>query len=118
LIAVKAEGIGHLELQRKIFTGPNKLQLLDLKDNNLNFIEDFSFKDLKSLEILRLNNNSLTKLSENIFVGLESLRKLYLSHNDISLVGESVFHALQYLVTLDMTQKTKGVNKYWSQTTR
>ncbi|KAM3607585.1 uncharacterized protein V6R79_010332 [Siganus canaliculatus] len=63
-------------------SGLKKVELLMLHSNDLNYLPDAAFRDLKSLQILKLSYNKLREISSSLtFSGLTSLLRLYLDHN-------------------------------------
>uniref|UniRef100_UPI0037E94E42 matrix-remodeling-associated protein 5-like n=1 Tax=Semicossyphus pulcher TaxID=241346 RepID=UPI0037E94E42 len=62
--------------------GLKKVELLMLHSNDLHYLPDAVFRDLKSLQILKLSYNKLSEISSSLtFSGLTSLLRLYLDHN-------------------------------------
>ncbi|XP_018013927.1 leucine-rich repeat neuronal protein 2 [Hyalella azteca] len=82
------------------FLGPINIKQLVLSNNNINYIEDEAFTDLKKLEILDLEQNLLGSLYEEWFTGLSKLLSLNLAHNRVHNVPASVFRPLQNLRSL------------------
>ncbi|XP_034036608.1 volume-regulated anion channel subunit LRRC8C isoform X2 [Thalassophryne amazonica] len=75
------------------------LQELDLKENNLQSIEEIiSFQHLRKLTCLKLWHNSIMYIPEHI-KKLGSLEHLYLSHNKIEILPSHLFlcNKLRYL---------------------
>ncbi len=80
-------------------TAPLQLEILDLRQNNIEIIGDeiVQFKNLKSL---RLGRNPLQKISEKISE-LEALEYLDLWNTDISELPESIFK-MKHLKEIDI----------------
>jgi len=94
-------------LKRILYTDLNELEnleILDLDNNQIDFIEKNSFSKLIKLEKLILSRNSLKKIdSIYLFDGLQSLKFLNLSSNSIEFVSSYLFNQLQKLETLDLS---------------
>ncbi|XP_060651867.1 LOW QUALITY PROTEIN: peroxidasin [Drosophila nasuta] len=74
----------HIEkLPANAFNGLSQLTTLFLNDNEMAFVEEDAFKDLRALRFLYLNKNRLSRLPATIFQQLSSLEALYLDGNDI-----------------------------------
>ncbi|KAG8439556.1 hypothetical protein GDO86_005668 [Hymenochirus boettgeri] len=75
---------------KKIPMIPPGIQYLYLQSNQLDGIEDGTFKNVTDLKWLILDHNFLTnaKIKKNVFSGLKHLEKLYISFNNLTeLVG-------------------------------
>uniref|UniRef100_A0A087XSK2 Ig-like domain-containing protein n=1 Tax=Poecilia formosa TaxID=48698 RepID=A0A087XSK2_POEFO len=69
-------------LHDKSLVGLRRVELLMLHSNNLQYLPDGVFKEMKSLQILKLSYNKLREISSSLtFSGLTSLLRLYLDHN-------------------------------------
>ncbi|XP_013404210.1 slit homolog 2 protein [Lingula anatina] len=79
------------------------LEVLDLSDNQISLVSNFSFITSRSLKVLSLSSNRMTSLKANTFVGLTSLQVLLLSGNSFSHLDGGVFAALTSLNVLDLS---------------
>ena len=75
------------------FTAPNLRRLL-LSENNLEYIEPFTFACLDSLTSLSLVNNRLMLIEPYTFYGLGMLDSLYLYGNNIVQFKDNSFNSL------------------------
>ncbi|XP_041349361.1 leucine-rich repeat-containing protein 4-like [Gigantopelta aegis] len=88
---------------------------LDLSNNRLNTVRNYSFTGLKSLRFLNLGMNKIALLEKNAFTGLDNLRVLRLNQNillmNYTTYPEMVFlplSGLQELYIEDNFDKTDG----------
>jgi Leucine-rich repeat (LRR) protein len=79
------------------------LQILNLRNNSIGYIEDNAFTPLYNLHTLNLAENRLHTLSDNIFNGLKVLSKLTLNNNLISIIETDVFSNCTDLKELDLS---------------
>ena len=80
------------------------LEYLDLSQNQIELIDEYSFSTLKTLKILKLNNNLLVSINQNHLNGLDSLKELYLSNNLFQLFNDYAFVNLKNaLIHLDVS---------------
>ncbi|XP_073965148.1 uncharacterized protein, partial [Choristoneura fumiferana] len=90
-----------------------QIEVLDLSNNKIDFIENASFRDLQEMRVLDLSHNKLTsKLSPHAFEGrysaeeyepLASMRELNLAYNDFHSLHQDLFEHLPELTSLDLT---------------
>jgi len=78
------------------------LQQLYLQENQINWIEPFSFDGLRSLQQLYLFRNQLYYIEAKTFHGLFSLSELNLGVNNISGLANNAFHGLPRLLVLQL----------------
>ena len=64
--------------------GLYSLKELDISNNDLNRVENFSFSHLKSLEKFYLDSNKLDRLDANLFLNLTNLKHLQIASNRLS----------------------------------
>lgn len=94
------DGLEHLEqlmlgknllrsLNRLAFAGLPKLNFLNLRDNDIETIEDGTFA-LPNLGELTLSKNKLKTLSDHIFDGASLLRNIAIDNNELEQVGHSL----------------------------
>lgn len=76
---------------RRNFVGLTRLQILDLRFNEIESIPNDAFLDLFSLEVLTLSGNQLTSLPANCFVTMLSLRYFDASDNQIESFNDEIF---------------------------
>ena len=87
-------------LKTGMFNGLATVEYLALEVNNINYIEDKTFANLKKLEKLDLGNNDLKTLSPGMFSGLDSLKSLRLGGNHLTTLPENVFNHLPRPLTI------------------
>ena len=78
-----------------------KIKTLNLRDLNLNKIENHPFIDFENLEELDLCRNKLTKIESNSFQYLNKLKRLYLIENQIKQIDSNGFQGLENLEYLN-----------------
>lgn len=78
------------KLSVSTFKGVN-LTYLNLYENKIEIIEDFTFFKQNFLRTLRLPSNRLTNIKKNTFAGLYRLYSLNLSNNEIETIDEGAF---------------------------
>ncbi|ETN58356.1 toll [Anopheles darlingi] len=79
------------------------LQILDLRNNSIGYIEDNAFLPVYNLHTLNLAENRLHTLDDRLFNGLFVLSKLTLNNNLISIVEPNVFKNCSDLKELDLS---------------
>lgn len=77
-----------------------KLKILDLSQNEISTIDDFTFASLRSLTNLDLSGNKLTTISRNTLSGLNELYRLDLDKNEIRTIENGAFADLRKLEIL------------------
>ncbi len=82
------------------FVTYDSLELLNLANNQINYIENETFLSLSNLKKLYLNGNRIEKISATIFLGLHNLEYLYLEHNVIKDIEAGSFNPLTNLKLL------------------
>ncbi|XP_057337609.1 protein toll-like [Microplitis mediator] len=89
-----------------LFNFCDNLKTLNLSSNHLStnsFDPDIPFPILNKLESLDLSNNNITSLNRTFLTGLSSLRYLYMSHNNMRTIDPLAFQSQQNLRTLDLS---------------
>lgn len=81
---------------------PHNIRVLDLSNNMIMELTDYSFVKYESLEILYLRNNTLSRLEPQVFNRLRKLRYLDLSFNNIDRIPSECFGELRALLTLSL----------------
>jgi len=85
------------------FRGLSSLEVLSLKQNEINQIEDNTFKMLPVLSELYLDNNLLKKVHEQTLRGAINLRVLRLTSNKIRSIAKEAFFNLGSLSELNLS---------------
>ena len=87
----------------KHFKGLNKLEYLDLSNNEIDSIDRDSFKDLNNLEFLKLSSNQIETIDSNLFKSLDTLWQLRINGNQIKFLDEKIFDILRNIreISLD-----------------
>jgi len=80
----------------------NSTKKLDLSGNNLLMILNSSFMCPPLLEVLNLNDNKLRWLEKGAFHSCRSLKQLLMKGNDVSALDDHVLDSLSVLETLDL----------------
>ena len=84
------------------FTGLNNLNALYLEFNLLTTLSNAVFENLNKLQILSLHNNEIGYLEEGVFQALEYLSDLYLNHNQLVSLPSGIFMNCGRLIYLDL----------------
>ncbi|XP_067116511.1 SLIT and NTRK-like protein 6 [Osmerus mordax] len=84
------------------FVTYDSLELLNLANNRIDYIDNETFLSLSNLKKLYLNGNRLEKLYPTMFVGLHNLEYLYLEYNIIKDIAPGAFNALPNLKLLSL----------------
>ena len=80
------------------------LETLDVGDNMLSELKDYSLQGLENLYGLRLAENNITTLTVHSFAGAENLRMLNLASNTINSVDRNSLTPLKKLEALRLDQ--------------
>ncbi|XP_063407074.1 toll-like receptor 4 [Mytilus trossulus] len=85
---------------------PNDTTCLDLSDNELSVISNFTFSRLQYVSSLKLSSAQISVIESKAFSGLVELTSLNLRNNtlDIHSLLENVFNSLPFLRILDLSQ--------------
>ncbi|XP_023211790.1 connectin-like [Centruroides sculpturatus] len=71
---------------------PIKLALIDLSNNNIDFIDEYAFSPFKKLYDITLNNNKINKISRTMFPNPANfLKTLKISDNKIQTFPNDIF---------------------------
>ena len=87
---------------RSMFRGLVNLRTLIVSQNNVLYLPQNSFCDLKRLEMLDLAWNHITFLSRYVFIGLDSLTILILRGNRIRMVESNAFLPLDQVNSINL----------------
>ncbi|XP_061653992.1 LOW QUALITY PROTEIN: SLIT and NTRK-like protein 6 [Phyllopteryx taeniolatus] len=90
------------KLYRYDFVTHDGLELLNLANNRIDYIDNETFLSLSSLKKLHLNGNRIEKLHSTMFVGLHNLEYLYLEYNLIKDIAPGTFNPLPTLNLLSL----------------
>ncbi|XP_052061117.1 leucine-rich repeat-containing protein 15-like [Mytilus californianus] len=82
------------EIKQDTFKDMYNLKTLDLTNNEIHVIENFSF-ELLSLDNLLLQGNSLTHLWKTYFTGAKKIMCLDISYNKLTDISNDAFDSLQ-----------------------
>ncbi|KAH9415854.1 hypothetical protein DERP_000348 [Dermatophagoides pteronyssinus] len=87
-----------------------KLRILHLRKNLVEVIESYTFTGLPNLGTLSLNGNRIRLIREHAFSGLASLKTFDLSYNQINELPDGVFSGLSSVISIDLRgNKIKSV---------
>uniref|UniRef100_A0A182VQB0 Leucine rich immune protein (Coil-less) n=1 Tax=Anopheles minimus TaxID=112268 RepID=A0A182VQB0_9DIPT len=76
---------------------------LDIRNNDVRTLEDYTFRGLDELQILELTSNNLTSIAPDAFDGLKSLVRVALSGNHIAQLPAKIFSSSPMLRTILLT---------------
>ncbi|KAH9503896.1 hypothetical protein Btru_064097 [Bulinus truncatus] len=83
---------------------PSQLTRLDLSHNDIQSIQDGSFRRHSNLKTLSLAGNRLRNITSDMFEGLNNLKTLNLSKNLITHLDNNTFDFLESLESLDLSR--------------
>ena len=98
-------GVANCSAQELSHVPPNlahNIQVLDLSNNDITILNDYSFVKYEKLKILYLRNNSLSSLHSQAFSHLQGLEYLDLSFNNLGMIPSQTFHDISALLTLSL----------------
>nr|XP_015808034.2 SLIT and NTRK-like protein 6 [Nothobranchius furzeri] len=84
------------------FVTYDSLELLNLANNRIDYIDNETFLSLSSLKKLYLNGNRIEKLFSTMFMGLHNLEYLYLEYNIIKEISPGTLNPLPNLKLLSL----------------
>ncbi|KAL4230930.1 hypothetical protein ACF0H5_011304 [Mactra antiquata] len=99
-------GIANCSSQSLLHVPPNlphNIRVLDLSNNLITQLTDYSFLKYESLEILYLRNNTLSSLEYQVFNGLRKLLYLDLSINNLDQIPSQTFSDIKGLLTMSLS---------------
>ena len=76
---------------------PNSIRYLQLRRNNLTYLDRFTFQDCRFISILVLDYNKIERIDEDTFDGMIYLQQLWLNGNRLRLVSSRLPAGLQRL---------------------
>ncbi|CAH0764155.1 unnamed protein product [Diatraea saccharalis] len=88
-----------------IFDGFSQLKILDLSHNVIDYLEAGSFEGLRNLSTLLISDNRLSEINRSLF-RFTKLNVLDLSRNRLQHIKASDFDKLQELTYLDLSDNT------------
>lgn len=91
------------------FVTYDRLELLNLANNQIDYIDNETFLSLSSLRKLYLNGNRIEKISATMFFGLHNLEYLYLEYNLIKEIEAGSFNPLTNLKLLFLNNNLLNV---------
>lgn len=112
LIYLGLEGNGLQKLTAGTFRLVN-LKMLELSNNQIETIDDFTFANQTSLSHLHMRGNKLTTIRRDTFSGLKHLNELNLNNNEIDTIENGAFANLSELHDLYLNRnKLKVLNDH------
>ena len=69
----------------------NNIENLILMNNNLNYLRDYPFHNLKNVVSINLDNNRLEFIEMMAFDSLKSIRKISLRNNSLKFIFNNIF---------------------------
>ena len=86
------------------FTHVERLQAIDISQNQISYLAKESFFGLIHLVTINLESNLLSSLPDGIFAGLSSLENILLRQNRITCIDAMTFSNLHYLKRIDLSR--------------
>jgi Leucine-rich repeat (LRR) protein len=81
-----------------------ELQLIDLSENDIDFIADDAFANLTNLQFLKLSDNRIDELYPSTFTFNLKLSQMYLENNYIKFLPKDIFEPLINLRNLSLAK--------------
>ena len=78
------------------------LSVLNLKNNNIHFIDPIAFQNA-DIKYLYLDDNHIQEICSGMFVTLKNMYSLYLSKNKINVISQDCFRNMSSLKVLDLS---------------
>ena len=78
------------------------LHKVDLKNCNIQLVDDETFTGIPNLEALALNDNMLTELPEHFLRGLGELRTFEIENNGLTSIPRNLFYNLKKLAKISL----------------
>ncbi|PAA58814.1 hypothetical protein BOX15_Mlig029906g2 [Macrostomum lignano] len=101
-----------VQISRKDFQGAGKVESVNLFDNSIQRIEDYSFSSLSYTVNLVLQKNEIRSVTNRTFSGLVRLRYLILTDNRLEHIDDCAFSPLIRLDTLSLaSNRLTGVRR-------
>lgn len=85
-----------------------ELDELNLSFNQITYLNNEIFENLRNLRVLALNNNNLIDLDDAIFDGLSGLEVLFLNANKLTYIDDTIFSNLVDLRILFLHDNSFG----------
>uniref|UniRef100_A0A6P7H720 Protein artichoke-like n=1 Tax=Diabrotica virgifera virgifera TaxID=50390 RepID=A0A6P7H720_DIAVI len=80
------------------------IETLDISENNLLFINESTFRNLRSvLKIINLRKNNISTVGNKSFYGFNSLKTIDLSENKIKNIEQYAFSNLKNIFTINLS---------------
>lgn len=76
---------------------PNSIRYLQLRRNNLTYLDRFTFQDCRFISILVLDYNKIERIDEDTFDGMIYLQQLWLNGNRLRIISSRLPAGLQRL---------------------
>lgn len=90
-------------IESHTFKSLNFLQVLDIRNNSIGFVDERAFLPLNNLHTLNLSGNRLHIIGAGFFSGMFVLNRLVLSNNLITLIDNRAFRNCSNLKELDLS---------------
>ncbi|KAJ8961001.1 hypothetical protein NQ318_020305 [Aromia moschata] len=103
LHVLELRGCGLKRINTQLYHLLPYLSHLDLGNNQIQFLAEDEFQDLRRLHSLRLDGNLLPVVLEKTFVNQQQLKYLCLARNRLAKVTDTAFLNLTSLVELDIS---------------
>ncbi|KAK9879045.1 hypothetical protein WA026_003861 [Henosepilachna vigintioctopunctata] len=99
----------NLEYWSDIGDGLRNLRVLDVSNNRLNSLLNYSFRTMNSLEVLNVSSNNISVIEPETFDNLDNLKCLDLSDNIIATLTYKTFLPIITLQYLNMSKNQMGI---------
>lgn len=103
LFYMKISGNTWSQIKNETFAGLEKLERLDLSNNEILTIDDGGLLGLPNLISLDLTQNQIKVIQSKLFHTMQNLEYLMLGNNNIASIEKDAFQGLPSLTILDIT---------------
>ncbi|XP_046403558.1 carboxypeptidase N subunit 2-like [Ischnura elegans] len=95
------------EMDEDLLSGISKrLQYLQIKDTDIQYIPEGSFSDMEKMEVLDLQGNKLRSLTRSFLSSMRNLEKLNLGKNEIEILDDDIFLETENLTSLELEKNS------------
>lgn len=96
----KANKVGLTEIEKNDFNDAYKMEILELKQNNITILPALVFVEALKLRHLDLSHNQISKIEQNAFFQCDLIQHIRLSHNQLDSLANHIFSDLKELTNI------------------
>jgi Leucine-rich repeat (LRR) protein len=111
---ISMEGLGIEELSENAFGDFYYLEVLKLANNSISILPPHLLDHKRGLVLFTVNNNQLEKIEDGTFKHLDNIRSINLQFNNITYVGPNVFaENLKFLEFVNLSNNSLTYFEPW-----